>query len=125
METWRYVFQQLEKKTYLTRLEWLEQAEWDGNRFQVDMRNYDQETPLGPSPHIPLDKVQPVRGSHTVTAAPMLDSMNGNVAYTYPYTAVMQVATTQANACARSGYAVTSLQQYTYGGQVRIDFHLL
>ncbi|KFY40563.1 hypothetical protein V495_05368 [Pseudogymnoascus sp. VKM F-4514 (FW-929)] len=102
--------------------EWLKQAEWDGNRFQVDMRNYDQETPLGPSSYIPLESPRSARSSYSVASiAPTTSSMNENSQFAYSYKPIMQIATTQAFSCGTSamGYPVTSPQQYSFGGQVR------
>ncbi|KFY07400.1 hypothetical protein V492_07180 [Pseudogymnoascus sp. VKM F-4246] len=101
--------------------EWLKQAEWDGNRFQVDMRNYDQETPLGPSSYIPLESPRSARSSYSVSSiAPTTSSMNENSQYAYSYKPIMQIATTQAYSCGTNalGYSVTSPQQYSFGGQV-------
>ncbi|OBT76243.1 hypothetical protein VF21_03353 [Pseudogymnoascus sp. 05NY08] len=101
--------------------EWLKQAEWDGNRFQVDMRNYDQETPLGPSSYIPLESPRSARSSYSVASiAPTTSSMNDNSQYAYSYKPIMQIATTQAYSCGTSalGYSVTSPQQYSFGGPV-------
>ncbi|OBT49043.1 hypothetical protein VE00_00211 [Pseudogymnoascus sp. WSF 3629] len=101
--------------------EWLKQAEWDGNRFQVDMRNYDQETPLGPSSYIPLESPRSARSSYSVASiAPTTSSMNENSQYAYSFKPIMQIATTQAYSCGTSalGYSVTSPQQYSFGGQV-------
>ncbi|KFY28013.1 hypothetical protein V493_03147 [Pseudogymnoascus sp. VKM F-4281 (FW-2241)] len=102
--------------------EWLKQAEWDGNRFQVDMRNYDQETPLGPSSYIPLESPRSARGSYSVAStAPTTSSMNESSQFAYSYKPIMQIATTQAYPCGTNalGYSVTSPQQYSFGGPVR------
>lgn len=80
------------------------------------MRNYDQETPLGPSSYVLPENPQLVRSRVAPVATTL--SMNGNPGYAYSYGPAMQVATTQAYVCGTSGYAVTSPQQYTYGGQV-------
>ncbi|OBT65782.1 hypothetical protein VE03_03302 [Pseudogymnoascus sp. 23342-1-I1] len=101
--------------------EWLKQAEWDGNRFQVDMRNYDQETPLGPSSYIPLESPRSARSSYSVASiAPTTSSMNDNSQFTYSYKPIMQIATTQAYSCGTNalGYSVASPQQYSFGGPV-------
>ncbi|OAF56600.1 hypothetical protein VC83_07304 [Pseudogymnoascus destructans] len=101
--------------------DWLKQAEWDGNRFQVDMRNYDQETPLGPSSYIPLESPRSARSSYSVASiAPTTSSMNENSQFAYSFKPIMQIATTQAYSCGTSalGYSVTSPQQYSFGGPV-------
>ncbi|OBU01087.1 hypothetical protein VE01_00704 [Pseudogymnoascus verrucosus] len=98
--------------------EWLKQAEWDGNRFQVDMRNYDQETPLGPSSYIPLESPRSARSSYSVAPiAPTTSSMNENSQFAYAYKPIMQIATTQAYSCGTSalGYSVASPHQYSFG----------
>jgi hypothetical protein len=102
-------------------VEWLEQAEWDGNRFQVDMRNYDQETPLGPSAYVPPENPQPVRNRVTASAP----SGVNDTAYTYSYAPALQVAASQPYICSSVGYSMATGPQYTYAAQVHNLFSLL
>ena len=94
-------------------IEWLQQAEWEGKTLQVDMRNYDHETALGPGLHPSLKSPGDRSGSsnHSPTGPDGNTMSLGAYQVQYAqYQPQAQVSASPAYGTVQGGYA----QQYTY-----------
>lgn len=86
---------------------WLQKVQWDGKSLQVDLRNFDLETPLGPSSPPTARPRESTVGT----------SRNGSIDMTYAqaYQPVQAVATSYTTSPPLSAYATpASPQQYSY-----------